>query len=181
MTDGTEAKVLMGIVGAPHGVRGQLRVNAFTADPLALGDYGPLHDRNGNIYEFSELRRAKNVVVVTFKGVSSRAQAEALNGVELFIERERLPDDTLEEDEFFIADLVGLYTIDEGGTITGRVVAVHNFGADDMLEVKPAGGGRSALYPFTRAVIPDVDLTAGRLVLVPPGEIEIRPDAEEEP
>ena len=171
--------VLLGVIGAPHGVRGQVRVKSFTADPPAIGDYGPLHDADGNVYEVVDARPAKTVVVVTFKSVKSRDAAETLNGVELFVARDRLPDEALEDDEFYIADLVGLDTVDEGGAVTGRVVAVHNFGADDMIEVRLKANGRTDMFAFTHAVVPAIDFEAGRLTLVPPGEIVVRPGRED--
>ena len=178
MNKTSSTSVLMGVIGAPHGVKGQVRVKSYTGDPLALGDYGPLFDTEGTAYEVVDIRLAKTVVVVTFKHVKGRDAAERLNGTELFIDRAQLPDNELQEDEFFIDDLVGLAAVSADGATIGQVVAVHNFGADDMLEIKPAGGGRTALYPFTREVVPEADIEAGRLVLVPPGEIIARPEDE---
>ena len=181
MTDKPERPVLMAVIGAPHGVRGQVRVKSHTGDPLALGDYGPLFDADGNAFEVTDIRPAKTVVVVTFKGIRGRDAAEKLKDRELFVDRSRLPDGELDEDEFFIDDLVGLDAVDAAGAVVGRVVAVHNFGADDMIEVQPTSGGRTALYPFTRAVVPEIDFDAGRLVLVPPDEIIVQPGAEDAP
>ncbi|RKF07908.1 ribosome maturation factor RimM [Oceaniradius stylonematis] len=171
--------VLMGVIGAPHGVRGEVRVKSHTGDPVALGDYGPLFDKDGNLFEITAIRPSKTVVVVRFKQVNGREAAEALNGTELFVDRSRLPDGELEDDEFFIDDLVGLDAVDADGARIGAIVAVHNFGADDMIEVRPAGGGRTELYPFTRAVVPEIDMDAGRLTLVAPGEIIARPEEDE--
>lgn len=176
----TGEQVLMGVIGAPHGVRGQVRVKSFTADPLAIGDYGPLQDADGTIFEVVDARPAKTVVVVTFKAVKSREAAEKLNGVELFVARDRLPDDALEDDEFYIADLVGLDTVDENGAISGRVIAVYNFGADDMIEVRFKANGRTDMFAFTHAIVPAIDFEAGRLTLVPPGEIIVQPGQEDE-
>lgn len=171
--------VLMGAIGAPHGVRGEVRVKSHTGDPMALGDYGPLFDRDGNAFEITSIRPSKTVVVIRFKQVNGREAAEALNGTELFVDRSKLPDDDLAEDEFFIDDLVGLDAVGADGTHLGSVVAVHNFGADDMIEMRPAGGGRTELYPFTHAVVPEIDMDAGRLTLIPPGEIIARPEKDE--
>ncbi|MBO6638560.1 MAG: ribosome maturation factor RimM [Roseitalea sp.] len=171
--------VLMGVIGAPHGVRGEVRVKSHTGDPMALGDYGPLFDRDGNALEITGIRPSKTVVVVRFKQVNGRQAAEALNGTELFVDRSKLPDNDLAEDEFFIDDLVGLEAVGADGAPIGRVTAVHNFGADDMIEVRLAGGGRTELYPFTRAVVPEIEMDAGRLTLVPPGEIVARPEEDE--
>jgi 16S rRNA processing protein RimM len=172
--------VLMGVIGAPHGVRGELRVKPYTGDPQALGDYGTLFDAQGRAFDVIDIRPAKNVVVVTFEQVRDRTAAEALNGVELFIDRSQLPDEELEEDEFFIADLVGLAAHDEAGAKIGEIVAVHDFGAGDLLEIAPvtASGGlarKSAfLVEFTRVTVPDIDFDAGRLTLIRPTEIEAR-------
>lgn len=172
--------VLMGVIGAPHGVRGELRVKPYTADPLALGDYGTLFDSEGRAFDVIDIRPQKTVVVVTFEQVRDRSQAEALNGVELFISRDQLPDEELEEDEFFVADLVGLDAHDETGAKTGQVIAVHNFGAGDLLEVAPVtpGGGlarkRAFLVEFSLEAVPDIDFEEGRLTLIRPNEIEAR-------
>jgi len=171
--------VLMGVIGAPHGVRGELRVKPYTGDPLALGDYGTLYDAQGRPFDVIDIRPQKNVVVVTFSQVKGRTEAEALNGVELYVDRDQLPDEELEEDEFFIADLVGLSVMEDGAK-TGEVIAVHNFGAGDLLEIAPAtpGGGlarkRAYLIGFSRETVPEIDFDAGTLVLVRPAEIEAR-------
>ena len=172
--------VLMGVIGAPHGVRGELRVKSHTADPLALGDYGTLYDSQGRAFDVTDIRPQKTVVVASFAQVTNRTQAEALNGVELFIDRSQLPDEELEEDEFFVADLVGLDVHDEAGAKTGEVIAVHDFGAGDLLEIAPVtpGGGlarkQAFLVAFTRETVPKIDFDADRLTFIPPGEIEAR-------
>ncbi|WP_193174475.1 ribosome maturation factor RimM [Oricola nitratireducens] len=172
--------VLMGVIGAPHGVRGELRVKPYTGDPLALGDYGTLYDAQGRAFDVTDIRPQKNVVVVSFEQVKGRTEAEALNGVELFVDRSQLPDEELDEDEFFVADLVGLAVHDEAGEKTGEVIAVHNFGAGDLLEIAPLtpGGGlarkQAFLVEFSRETVPAIDFDAGRLTLVRPGEIEAR-------
>jgi len=179
-----ENPVLMGVIGAPHGVRGELRVKPHTGDPLALGDYGTLYDKDGRAFDVTDIRPQKTVVVVSFKQVTERTQAEALNGVELFVDRSQLPDEELEEDEFFVADLVGLAVVEDGAT-TGEVIAVHDFGAGDLLEIaptKPSGGlarGRAFLVAFSHETVPEIDFDAGTLVLVRPAEIEARGEDEE--
>ena len=104
--------ILMATIGAAQGLRGEVRVRAYTADPLALGDYGNLHSKDGRIFEILEIREAKNVAIVRFRGINDRNAAEALNGLELFIERENLPDDELDDDEFYYAYLEGLEAVD---------------------------------------------------------------------
>lgn len=165
MTD-TGKTVPMAVIGAPHGVRGELRVKSFTGDPMAIGDYGPLHDAQGRIYEVLDVRPAKNVVVVRFKGVTTREQAEALNGVELLVDRDALPDEELEEDEFFHADLVGLEVRDGDGKKLGKVTALQDFGGGDLLEIT-LGGRKGVLIPFTMAAVPVVDVPGGFVTIEP--------------
>lgn len=177
--------VLMGVIGAPHGVKGQVRVKSYTGDPLALGDYGPLYDSAGKRFVVSDIRAAKNVVVVTFQGVAGRSAAEALNGVELFIERDQLPDEALDEDEFYVDDLVGMDVLDEAGTQIGTVMTVQNFGAGDMIEVSPmmANGSfspKTVFYPFTKLVVPEIDFEAHALTLVAPPEVTVAPEGSKE-
>lgn len=133
-----ENPIQMAIIGAAHGVRGELRVKTFTGDPLALGDYGPLFSKDGRAFEVIDIRPANTVVVVRFKGVSDRSAAEALTGTELFVDRSALPDDG-EDGEFYHADLVGLTVKDEAGALIGKVTAVLNFGGGDILEITHAG------------------------------------------
>ena len=151
--------VQLGVIGAPHGIKGEVRVKPFTEDPLALGEYGPLTVEDGATLTIRSIRPAKTVVVVRFKEVQDRNAAKALNGKALFVEREALPDD-LEEEEFYHADLVGLRVQDEMGEPIGQVIAVHNFGAGDMLEIR-LQGGHSAFIPFTKLAVPTVDFENG--------------------
>lgn len=154
-----ENPILMAVIGAAHGIKGELRVKPYTADPLALGDYGPLYDKNGRAFEIKDIRPANTVVVVRFKQVADRNAAEALNGVELFVERSALPDDG-DEGEFYHADLVGLSVKDETGAVAGKVSAVHNFGGGDILEIS-FNGKKGLLVPFTEAAVPEVDIAGG--------------------
>ena len=156
----------MAVIGAPHGVRGALRVKSFTGDPLAFGDYGPLHDADGRTYAVLDVRPAKTVVVARFEGVTTREQAEALNGVELFIARDALPDEELEDDEFFHADLVGLEVRDIEGNRLGKVTAMHDFGGGDLMEIM-LGGRKGVLVPFTLAAVPVVDVAGGHVTVEP--------------
>ena len=163
-------RILVAKIGAPHGVKGEVRVKPFTAEAEALADYGPLTDKAGRAFPIKTLRPVKGgMLVVRFETVSSRDAAEALNGTELFVDRKALPPP--DEDEFYHADLIGLAVIDREGNALGRVTAIHDFGAGDLLEFA-APDGKPILLPFTRAVVPEIDLTAGRLVVDPPEEIE---------
>lgn len=151
--------VQMAVIGAPHGIRGELRVKSFTADPLALDDYGPLFAQDGRRFSVASIRPAKDVVVVRFSEVADRTAAEALTGTALFIDRSKLPED-LEEDEFYHADLIGLAVRDETDAVIGTVSAVQNFGGGDIVEVALAGK-RSIMIPFTLAAIPAVSIAGG--------------------
>lgn len=148
--------VQMAVIGAAHGIKGELRVKTFTGEPLALADYGPLYARDGRAFQIIDIRPANTVVVVRFKGISDRNAAEALAGTELFVDRSMLPDDG-EEDEFYHADLVGLEVRDDTGALIGKVVAVHNFGGGDILDVTLAGR-KGVLIPFTQAAVPEVSI-----------------------
>ncbi|CCV04430.1 Ribosome maturation factor rimM [Mesorhizobium metallidurans STM 2683] len=156
--------VQMAVIGAAHGIKGELRVKTFTGEPLALADYGPLYAKDGRAFQIIDIRPANTVVVVRFKGISDRNAAEALAGTELFVDRSMLPDDG-EEDEFYHADLVGLEVRDDSGVI-GKVVAVHNFGGGDILDVTLAGR-KGVLIPFTQAAVPAVSIAEGFIRLDP--------------
>jgi 16S rRNA processing protein RimM len=161
-----ENPILMATIGAAQGLRGEVRVRSFTADPTALGDYGNLYAEDGRTFEILEIREAKNVVIVRFRGVNDRNAAEALNGLELFIERDNLPDEELDDDEFYYADLEGLEVVDGDGKSYGRVSAVFDFGAGDLLEVK-GPGRRPALIPFSETAVLEIDLENGRILVDP--------------
>jgi len=171
---GREQPVLLGIIGAAHGVRGEVRVKSYTADPLDLGRYGPLSAEDGRRFEVLSIRPARDVVVVRFKGLDDRNAAEALNGVRLFVARAALPPPE-DEDEFLHADLIGLRAETAQGALLGHVSAIHNFGGGDVVEIRPARG-ESLLFAFTRAVVPLVDIAGGRIVVAPPHEEEVRGD-----
>ncbi len=151
--------IQMAVIGAAHGLKGELRVKAFTGDPLALADYGPLYDEKGNHYDVVDIRPSKNVIVVRFRQVSDRTAAEALAGTVLYVDRSVLPDD-LEEDQFYHADLIDLPVQDEEGQVVGHVSAFHDFGGGDIMEVA-LGSGKTVLVPFSREAVPVVDLAKG--------------------
>ena len=154
-----ENPVQMAVIGAPHGIKGELRVKTYTSDPMALGDYGPLFTADGRQFDIADIRPAKNVVVVRFRQVTGREAAESLNGVALFVDRAQLPDD-LEDDEFYHADLIGLAVRGGDNEMLGRIVAFHDFGGGDIMEIERSSGG-TVLIPFTREAVPTVDLKAG--------------------
>lgn len=158
-------RIVLGQIGAAHGIKGEVRLKSFT-DPIeAITDYGPLDDGKGRRLKITNWRASKGVLIVRLAGIGDRNAAEALNGVELSIDRERLPD--ADDDEFYHADLIGLKVVDEAGTAFGNVIAVHDFGAGDLLEID-APDGTGFYLPFTRETVPDIDFDAGRLIIVPP-------------
>jgi 16S rRNA processing protein RimM len=160
--------ILLGRLGAAHGVRGEIRLQSFTADPSAIAAYGPLFDASGRRrFVISSLRPAgKDMFVARLEGVADRNAAEALTGVELYLPREALP--APEEDEFYLADLEGLRVETREGATIGVIAAVRNFGAGDLLEITPPEGGETVLLPFTRIVVPVVDIAGGRVIVEPP-------------
>ncbi len=164
--------ILMGVFGAPQGVRGEIRVKSLTADPRAIGAYGPLTDEaRSRAFAFESLRPLKDDMLVgRIAGVSTREAAEALRGVEVFARREQLPPPA--HDEFYWDDLIGLEAFDTGGAPLGRVVSLMNHGAGDVLEIALAQGGETLLLPFTKSVAPTIDFDAGRIVIDPPREVE---------
>ncbi|MBC8716442.1 ribosome maturation factor RimM [Ochrobactrum sp. Marseille-Q0166] len=161
-----ENPIQLAVVGAAHGIRGEVRVKTFTDDPLAIADYGHLYDEQGKAYEVLEARAAKTVVVVRFKGVNDRNAAEALNGTELFIDRSQLHDDELDEDEFFQTDLIGLEAFDADGKSYGTVSALFDFGGGDLIELS-LKGKRPMLIPFTEAAVPEIDFEKGTITVEP--------------
>jgi 16S rRNA processing protein RimM len=161
-----EGRVCVGIVTGPHGVRGAVRIKSFTEDPTDIAGYGPLADATGRQhFELTLLGIGKGVVLAAISGVADRDRAEALRGLRLYLPRQALPPPA--EDEYYHADLIGLDAVLSDGTLVGRVRAIHDFGAGDVLELERPGMA-PLVVPFTRAVVPVVDLAAGRIVLDPP-------------
>ena len=164
------APICVARIGAAHGVRGAVKLWTFTEDPLAVKHYGPLTTKDGTRqFEVTHAREARDHLVATLKGIATREEAERLNGVELYIARDKLPE--TDEGEYYHADLIGLAAVNAANEPIGRVLAIHNFGAGDIIEIA-ASQGTSLLLPFTNAVVPTVDLAAGRVVIELPDEIE---------
>ena len=167
----------MGRIGAAHGIKGEVRITSFTEEPLALVGYGPLAtDKPGLVIEIEKARATTNVLVARIKGVTDRNAAERLNGVELYVDRDKLPP-TSDDDDYYHADLIGLEARLVDGTVLGTVTAIPNFGASDLIEVRDGRSGDTFLYPFTKQVVPEVHLADGYLLIeVPldsdPGEDE---------
>ena len=163
------ARVMIALIGAAHGVRGEVRLKAFTEDPLSVTRYGALETEDGaRHFEIETARPAKDMLVVRLKGITDRNAAERLTNLRLYVARDRLPQPT--EDEFYHADLVGLAAVTSDGSAFGTVKAVHNFGAGDLLEIEPVGGGVTLMLPFTETTVPAVDIAGGRIVVEPPLE-----------
>ena len=170
-------KLLMGRIGAAHGIKGEVRIQSFTEEPLALASYGPLStSKPGLTIEIETARATTSVLVARLKGVSDRTAAERLNGVELYVDREKLP--PADDDDYYHADLIGLEARLGDGTVLGTVIAIPNFGASDLIEVRDARSGDTFLYPFSKAVVPEVHIAEGYLVIEVPTEAD---PGEEEP
>jgi 16S rRNA processing protein RimM len=164
------SQICVARIGAAHGVRGAVKLWTFTEDPLAVKAYGPLVTKDGaRQFEVTHAREAKGHLVATLKGIGTREEAERLNGIELYIARDKLP--ATDENEYYHADLIGLDAVNAANEPLGRVIAIHNFGAGDIIEIAPAHGA-TMLLPFTNAVVPSVDLAGGRVIIELPDEIE---------
>lgn len=163
MTD----RICVAAITGSFGVRGDARVKSFCSDPSAIGDYGPLTTQDGSqSYTLTIVRPVKGGFAVRLTGVKSKEQADALRGTTLFALRSALPN--LPDDEFYHTDLMGLLAVDTGGEELGKIHAVHNHGAADLLELRVKGQNGTVLVPFTNEVVPTVDLTAGRIIIDPP-------------
>jgi 16S rRNA processing protein RimM len=155
-------RVLLGVVAAPHGVRGLVRIKSFTEDPMAVASYGPLSDESGNKkYRVEALSAARDAVLARIEGVADRTAAEAVRGLRLYVERSALPE--AGEREWYEADLVGLPAVGKDGRSWGKVVAFHDFGAGPVMEVS-AG----LMLPFTDEAVPEIDIEGGKVIVDPP-------------
>jgi 16S rRNA processing protein RimM len=160
-------RVLLGDIGAAHGLKGEVRLRSFTETPAAIADYGPLEDETATKkIEIESLRQGPKGPIARIKGVTTREAAEALTGTKLYVPRDRLPE--AEEGAYYHSDLIGLEAYDAFDVQIGTVVAMHNFGASDIIEVKLLSGGDNLLLPFTDATVPEIDTEERRLTLVLP-------------
>lgn len=155
-----EDQICVGAIAGAFGVKGEARIKSFCAEPKAIADYAPLTSQDGRSFDLTITRSVKEGFAAQLSGVPTREAAEALKGTRLYAPRDRLP--ALPDDEFYHADLIGLSVVDTGGASLGKVRAVHDFGAGDVLDI--VGGPKPIMLPFTRSAVPTVDLTAGRLV-----------------
>ena len=161
----------MGEITGVHGIKGDVVIRTYTADPSDIAAYSPLEAADGKpIPQIRVVRVSDRGVIARIEGVDDRTRAETFKGTRLWIARNRLP--AVAEGEYYHADLIGLTAMAADGAIIGRVIAVENFGAGDLLEIKPAGGGPTEYVPFTNAAVPEVDLPARKLVVVRPEFVE---------
>ncbi|MGB0576093.1 MAG: ribosome maturation factor RimM [Alphaproteobacteria bacterium] len=180
--DDSPNRICVGRIAGAHGVQGLIKVNSYTEEPMDVAAYGPVTDEDGDrMFELEAKRMAKTQVLVRIKGVMDRNAAEALRGTRLYVSRDVLPPPA--DDEFYWEDLVGLAAETIDGKSLGSVLSVQEFGAGEMLEIGKRSGG-TTLVPFTRDIVPRVDLEAGKLVVdPPPGLLEpvTKNDPEQEP
>lgn len=166
-------RVCVGALAGAFGVRGEVRLKSYCADPEAIEGYAPLFTEGGErSFTVRIVRPIPNGFAARLSGVETREEAEALKGTRLFADRDRLPG--LPDDEFYHADLIGLSVLDTGGAALGTVIAVHNHGAGDILEVRQGNGTATVLLPFTKEAVPTVDLASGRIIADPPAGLASR-------
>jgi len=159
--------ILMGHISTAHGIRGEVVIKSYTADPADIATFSPLTDKSGQkSIEIKGARVVKKGVIARLGGVDDRNAAEALRGMELYVSRDLLP--ALDQDELYHADLVGLEAVTADGGTVGEIVAVQNFGAGDLLEIRLAGKSRTEFIPFDEHFVPEIDIEAARVVVVMP-------------
>jgi len=159
-----EALVCLGQIGAPHGVRGEVRLRSFTAEPEAIAAYGPLRTEDGRAIAIESLRATKDHFVATLSGIHDRDAAAQLANAKLYVPRERLPR-LADPEEFYHSDLIGLAVVDGGGQRLGSIVAIHNFGAGDLLELRLDASSKTELLAFNDTNVPHVDIAGGKVML----------------
>ena len=160
-------RVLLGHIADAHGIRGEVKIRSYTSNPADIAAYGPLSDDDGRrSFVIQSHRVSGSKVVARIEGISDRNAAESLKGVGLYVPRDRLP--RIEDEEWYVSDLIGCRALESDGGTFGKVVDVQSFGAGDLLEIRPAGRSVTVLLPFTRACVPEVDLAAGKIIVAPP-------------
>jgi 16S rRNA processing protein RimM len=163
--------ILVGRIAGAFGIRGELRLSTYTEDPMALARYRVLlRDDGAKALTIASAREVKDGIIVRAPEVADRNVAESLRGVRLYIPRDALPEP--EEDEYYLADLIGLAAVTAAGAPAGRIKAVHDFGAGDLLEIDPGDGRATVLIPFTKDAVPEVSIAEGRVMVVPPVEVD---------
>lgn len=167
------SRICLGVIAGAHGLDGAVLIRSYTADPASIGSYGELQDADGKrTFKLKVRRVTAKGVIARITGIAERNGAEALKGVELYIERRALPEP--DEDEVYVADLIGLRVEGKDGTLLGTVSRMDNYGAGDVMEVTLVSGG-ALLLPFTKAAVPVVDIASGRVVVDPPASVDARP------
>ncbi|MGI9406096.1 MAG: ribosome maturation factor RimM [Hyphomicrobiaceae bacterium] len=156
-------RIRVGHIAGPHGIRGEVLIKSYTAVPEDIASYGPLETQTGDTIVIRKCRAASKGIVAALDGITSRNAAEALKGAQLHVARDKLPD--TDEEEWYVADLIGLSVEDEDGLKIGTVLTVHDFGAGELLELELAGRPQSLLIPFTRETIPDIRIDEQRLTV----------------
>lgn len=175
-----ESRVVLGVITGPHGIRGEVKLKSFTADPRAIATYGPLGlGDTGRQAKVRALKPQGDLLIASLEGIADRNAAEALKGVELHVARSALP--AAEADELYQADLIGLPVFLPNGDAVGTVVSIPNYGAGDLLEIAMPGRRQTVLVPFVEAMVPTVDTEAGRIVIDPPEGLLDEPDRAERP
>lgn len=165
--------ICVGAIAGAFGVRGEARLKSFCAEPMDIADYAPLTTEDGKrSFSVKALKAIKDGFSCRLGGVATREEAEALRGTRLYVPRARMP--SLPDDEYYYSDLVGLDVVDVGGVPVGQVRTVNDFGGGDFLEITRSDNGKLLLIPFTRTVVPTIDLSARRIVIDPPEDIEVR-------
>ena len=170
-----DKQILLGKIIAPHGLKGEVKIKSFTADPLDVASYGMVIVRDGRRFNLSNARLQGEVVIASVKGITDRAAAEGLKGLELRVDREDLPDTDANTGEFYQADLIGLPVFDDAGVQLGEVIGFQDFGAGDLVEVRLPNGTNS-LVPFADSMVPLVDIDEGRIVLSGTGVAVLKAD-----
>jgi 16S rRNA processing protein RimM len=162
--------VRLGVISGAHGVKGQVKIRSFTAVPEDMASYGDLRDKSGKIYRLAITGQGKErVLIASVEGVASRDEAEKLRNIELYVERGALS--CLNENEYYYEDIIGLAVFTRDNALYGRLIAMHNFGAGDIAEIKRASG-EEEFQPFSKATFPVIDIPNRRLVIVPPESVE---------
>lgn len=163
--------ICIGAIAGSFGINGEVRLKSFCSEPSDIASYGPLTTEDGKVkYIVTLTRPVAGGLGARIAGVTTREEADALRGTTLFIDRARLP--SLPDDEFYHTDLIGLDVLDTGGGILGKVSAIHNHGAGDIIEISSNRHKSALLLPFTKAIVPNVDLAAGRLIVDLPEETD---------
>lgn len=163
--------ICIGAIAGAFGVSGEVRLKSFCAEPTDIATYGPLMTEDGSRQFLITLTRpVAGGLGARIKGISTKEEADALRGTSLFVHRDRLP--SLPDDEFYHADLIGLLAFDTGGLLVGKVTAIHNHGAGDIIEISPPGHKSALLLPFSKTIVPNVDIAAGRLIVDLPEDVD---------